>query len=688
MDAFFINSIEVQIADRMREGKKGPYLRMTHESETFSFTFVPLDYLDGNTCELIYKLVNQNEKWISLGSSRTIVFSKLQPGDYVLQVKCSSADGEWNGEVFTLPIQVLPPWWLSGYAYMGYLLILVTIIALIQLFLRNRIRMKHTLEISQLESRKLEEIHQAKLRFFTNIAHEFSNSLMLIYGPCERLLHSLNKEDNSTRNYLYTIKSNAERMHTLIQQLMEFRKVETGYLSPKPELVDIPELVKYTVDNFMDVAEQKKIDFSWTVAAELSTFRTDRDCLEKILFNLLSNAFKYTPEEGQVRVKVGLADRKLAFSVWNTGEGIKQEDQQQIFNRFTVLERLEDRIQQGKETRNGIGLALCLGLTDLLGGTIHLTSEPEQYTCFEVILPSLEVTGVSREPTVRLNPVVRPSGHQPQPAHRQERDKTSGEQESRKPVILVIDDDEDIRHLITDILQEQYHVAEAENGEKAFEVADHHIPDLIICDLIMPGLNGIEVLKQFKSQELTQHIPVIFLTSEGSVESQIEGVEAGADAYLIKPFHERHLQAAIERLLTKKQEMKEYYNSPVSAIEKVEGRLVQKSDKEFIVKLIKIISEYMDNDILSPDLLAKEAGVSKMQLYRKLKEIEQQTPTEFIRNMRLKHAEKLLKTTDQTVQEIMYNSGFNNKAYFYREFAKRYQQTPRDYRQHFRQNRE
>ncbi len=681
LDAFFINNEEVDLADYMIKENNSGKLKITYQQKFFSFKFIPLDYLDAIKCKLSYRLQNYNKEWIDLGTSRTIVFSNLPAGNYVLHVRCSNADKEWSEHVFSLPIRIFPPWWLSWYAYLIYFVLIAALVYFLHRISRNRIEMRHRLELTKLENQQAEEIHQAKLRFFTNIAHEFCNSLTLIYGPSEQLLR-FTDNDSSSRKYLNIIKSNAERMQGLIQQLMEFRKAETGYLEIHVESVDIPELIKYTTDHFIEMAEQKKINFTVHIDPAVDHWPTDRSCFEKILFNLLSNAFKYTPEQGNILLQITMKDKTLQMSVSNTGPGIKEDDQKQLFNRFTILDQLENQVLKGYETRTGIGLALCKTLVNLLQGEITLHSEPNKDTTFTVSLKPLIINDKKeRKEEFPISSAIAHPEKQKTYAILQSEKYLSSERE--KPCILIIEDDPEIRMLLTDILQAHYEIMTASAGKEAFELLQDSTPDLILCDVIMPGINGIEVVKQLKQQEVTAHIPIIFLSSEGSVESQIEGLRVGADAYLTKPFHTRHLEAAIEQLLNRQQNMKEYFRSPISSIENMEGRPVHKEEKEFIIRLTKIVTENIDNEKLSLDTLSNEIGVSKIQLYRKLKDIKGETPTEFIRKIRLKQAEKLLKTTNKTVQEIMYSCGFNNKAYFYREFSKVYNQTPKEYRNRF-----
>lgn len=679
LDSFYIDNTEVSPDDWMFERQGVRRLRIPGGVETFSFLFLPMDYLDGARCGLRYRLDGYNDNWVQLGSSRRIVFSNLPAGNYTLRVECGTADKEWPGGEYVLPITVMPPWWASWWAIAACILLGVSVTYAAYAVARNRVRMRHSLEISRLESRKAEEIHQAKLRFFTNIAHEFSTSLTLIYGPTERLL-AMPETDGETRRRLRTIESNAERMQHLIQELMEFRKVETGYLSLSVEEVDIPELIRYTSDIFADAAEEKKIAFACDIEPGVGMWATDRDAVEKILFNLLSNAFKYTPAGGRVELRAEIDGADLLLSVRNTGSGIRQEEQEIVFDRFTVLERVESQAAAGHETRYGIGLALCVGLAGQLGGTISLSSTPDEYTLFRVVIPPGGGQASAAAGETKPQPEIRPSGQQVRSVM-EEAPAAAG---AHRETVLVIDDNPEMLELIRDILGEHYNTMTASGGDEAFALMDELLPDLIVCDIAMPGMSGVEVVERLKSNPLTRHIPVVFLTSDFSVESRIRGAEIGVDSYMTKPFHARHLLATVRQQTERKTRMREYYESPLASMETLDGRPVHKSDKEFVMKLSKIAAEYIDDPQLSADLLSSEMRLSRMQLYRRLKEVTGETPTEFIRRRRLEHAERLLKTTDMTVQEIMYLSGFNNKAYFYREFAKQYRQTPREYRTNFR----
>ena len=677
-DAFFVDNVESNVSDYSRTKGTREVLTLSYKNKSFSFKFIPLDYLSGSKCEISYLLEGYQKEWIQLGTSGTIVFTNLPEGDYLLKVRCSNADKIWSKDLFILPIKMLPPWWASPVAYLIYSVLLLLLCFAIQRFIKDRSNARNNILLKDLEKQKTEEIHQAKLSFFTNIAHEFSNSLTLIYGPCEQLLRT-HASDDTTRKYINIIKTNSERMQTLIQQMIDFRKAETGHLRLDIEKVDIPELVKFVVDNFIEVLEEKNNLLTLTFTPQIIIWQTDRDSIEKIVFNLVSNAVKYTPKDESINILVETKEGRLIIQVTNSGIGIKKEYQQSIFDRFEVLERFEMQVSKGIETRNGIGLALCKNIVEVLQGTIEVESDGETFTTFVVSLPEQTIDENSI-PKIHKNPAI----SIPQPEIK-ENDKQATISPAtidtqKEGLILVIDDEPEIREMLSDLLSGHYEILLAANGSEALELIRYRMPILIVCDIIMPVMNGIEFIKIMKQQDLTRHIPVIVLSSKSSMESQIEGLETGADAYVSKPFHPRHLEATIDSLLHRNKAILEYSESTYAALEQFEGKLVHKEDKELMLGITGIIHRQMDNESLTIEFIAAEMALSKMQLYRKMKELIGQTPTEYIRSIRLKQSEKLLKTTNKTVQEIMYLCGFNNKAYFYREFAKKYHLTPKEYR--------
>ena len=665
----FLKSFKIDNVEQPIDLSKKVYVN--NEYNFLSFRFDILDYISNDKCQIAYRISKrgtERNEWIPIGNRRDIVLSNLAPGEYTLQVKYSNGDNHWNTDVFAFHFQITPPWWLSIYAYIGYFILLGAIVYFLFRMQTYKIHMHHKLELERIESQKNEDIHQAKLRFFTNIAHEFSNSITLIYGPCEQMIrrNELNEKDY---NYLQVIKRNAERMQNQIQQLMEFRKAETGNLTLRYESVDMVELVKCTLDSFTDMAAQKKIELKLQVEMPVSKWVTDRDAFEKIIFNLLSNAFKYTPQEGVISIHLCVeSGDKLCFHVTNSGVGIKPDEISLLFNRFKVLDNFESKLSKGIYTRNGIGLAMCRNLIELLGGTISVDSKIDDYTTFKVSLPQQAIEAVEEStihPATNLIEGKNPLANETD--------------SSLNKKILIIDDQIEIRTLIKDIL-EKYQTWEASNGKEALEIIEKTLPDLIICDILMPVMDGITLLKILRDKKETKHIPVILLSSKNSVESQIEGLETGADIFLSKPFHPNHLLAMVDRSLCSYETAKSYIESPQAYTEQFMGKTTHKEDKEFITKAIDLLKKNLDNENYNQDALSNDLAVSRMYLYRKVKSVTSFTPAEFIRNYRLQEAEKLLKTTRKTVQEIMIDCGFHNKAYFYREFAKIYQCTPKEYR--------
>lgn len=678
LDAFYVDNVNTNMSDYLKSKNKGETLILSYKNKSFSFRFIPLDYISGSKCEISYQLEGYQKDWIHLGTSNTIVLSNLPKGDYVLKVRCSNADKLWGDNYYSLPIKMLPPWWASNFAYLCYAVLFVLILLLVKRFVKYQYTVRNNIRLKEQEKEKMEEIHQAKLRFFTNIAHEFSNSLTLIYGPCEQLLRT-HAADGVTRKYINTIKSNSERMQSLIQQLIDFRKAETGHLKLEIEKVDIAELIKFVVDNFMNVLEKKRIRFNLSFSDTDIIWQTDRDSIEKIVFNLVSNAVKYTPDDEKIDLKVEINDNQLLILVTNTGVGIKPEFQRNIFDRFEVLERFEKQVSKGLDTRNGIGLALCKNIVEVLHGTIDVESDGDTFTTFKVKLP-MQNMGEQYSDTLQTKNATPNVTIEPDEEKVNVKERIAIPDVQKEGLVLVIDDEKEIRELLNDFLSDKYEVAEAANGQEAIELMRIRMPILIICDIIMPVMNGVEFVKTMKQQELTRHIPIIFLSTKGTVENQIEGLEVGADAYLSKPFHPRHLEALVENMLHRNKAILDYSESAHAALEQFEGKLIHKEDKELMLLITKTIQEQIDNEDLTLDFIASQTAHSKMQLYRKMKEITGLTPTEYIRTLRLKQSEKLLKTTNKTVQEIMYNCGFNNKAYFYREFAKKYHLTPKEYR--------
>ena len=503
-------------------------------------------------------------------------------------------------------------------------------------------------------------MHESQLNFFENIAHEFFTPLTLIYGPAQQLLER-GELDNYAKKYVLLIKNNAERMQQLLNELMEFRKADKGYTILHAETLNLNSMLNSIIDNFMLLAGENHIQLSVRIEA-IDSFNTDRNVLEKIFFNLISNAFKYTPANGYIKIYLERqTDGTVQFRVRNSGKGLTEEQCAEAFNRFRIFEHTN----QKHAISTGIGLNLTKELSDLLGGKISVGSQLNEYVEFKVVLPQL-----------------------PMPEKQPEEDSIKDVTRSlpvslymhQKFTVLVVEDDYNIRGLLLDILSSKYTVLTANDGLEAIKILQQNLPDLVLCDIIMPELDGLGLIDKIRSDERTAHLPIVSVSAKLSIEDRIEAVEHGADAYITKPFNPRHVLATIEQLLNKRTIMKEYFNSVRSDVTVREGVTLHHEDERLLKDIVGFIEKNIDDEALNPTSISDFIGMGKTSLYEKLKELTGKTPGEYIRMVRLDHASKLLKTTQLTVQEVMYKSGFSSKSYFYKEFAARFGSSPKEYR--------
>lgn len=649
---------------------------LKYNENFFNVHFTALEYINNSNCEYAYRLDGFNSDWVYIGTEHTASFTNVPPGRYTFYIKCTNGDKAWGDRITSLAIRVTPPWWATVWAYMAYILLAVCIAYFTQKAINARIRQKHRLELEALKRKQLFDTYEAKLRFFTNIAHEFTTPLTLICGPIEQIMNEY-KLPAKVEKYNRIILSNAERMLRLIQELIEFRKADTGNQKPHYSRVDLTEMAMTILDNFSEMKEEKQISVETSIGQGMSVV-TDHNAMEKILYNLISNAFKYTPDGGTIEVHVEAGGNGVDMYVKNTGKGIKPEHLDQVFDRFVILDDYEYRAKKGKTLRNGIGMALVHSLVKMLSGKITVSSEQGKYTMFTVTLPYVGDEMVTNAPVPEIQSSIEHK-ETVMPETEEDRASAASGQQGRKS-IMVVDDEAEIRNLVSDILGHEYRIIQAKDGKDAVEKLKDGIPDLIISDLNMPNMNGTELLRYLKSNDLTKFIPVIFLAFKTDIGDEIETYEMGSEVFIPKPFYPKHLKAVVHRIMDNRSMLKDYYNSAISSTDMYEGEAVDTEDRKFLVQMTSIIEENISNEGLSPNLICEKMAISRMQLYRKLKELTKQTPSEFIRNIKLEHAAHLLKTTRLTVQEVMFSSGFNNKSYFYREFAEKYRMSPKEFR--------
>lgn len=642
----------------------------------FNIKYAAIEFIDNSSVEYSYQLEGFDKDWINAGTNHIATYTNVPPGKYLFKVRSTNGDMVWRDNVRTLEITIRKQWWNTSLAYSLYIVILLFALFLARKRILKDEAQRHSLELAQANKKQQKETYEAKLDFFTNVAHEFGTPLTLITGSSEQLV-SYGRLDKRQNEYVSIINNSADRMQRLIRELMEFRKIETGSYSLKFSGLDVIKLMRSVLDNFSEMAEDNRIKVETHFPDGPYQFVSDYNALDKIFNNLISNAFKFTPEGGEIILALDRgAEGNLLFSISNSGKGIKPEKIKSVFDRFTILDNFEQQAMKGRTIQNGIGLALVKRLVDVLSGQISVNSELNKQTTFSLSIPSAEgVVSLDPEEETHNNKLSAPSA----PETQIEVEPQNARADSQ--TVMIVDDDKQIRNLVTDILGGEYNILQAQNGEEAISVLKTRRPDIIITDIIMPRINGIELVKKLKDNEITRMIPIVFLTFQSDIESEVGSYDLGTEAFIPKPFYPKQLKSVVHRILNVRSDLKKYYNSAVSNIELYGDSAIPSEDKDFLVKLTRIIDENLTDERLSGEFLCEKMNISKMKLYRKLKELTSMSISSFIRSIKLKHSAHLLDTTKLTVLEVMYESGFNYKSYFFKEFLAMYGMSPKEYRE-------
>lgn len=653
----------------------GETIVLKHDENFFNIGFSAIEYIGNANCEYAYKLEGFNEDWVTVGGG-TATFTNVPPGTYVFKVRSTNGDKVWCDNEATLTIRIRRPWWLTIWAGILYVIVAAVSLWLIRKYVRARQEEKHLFEIEVLEKQAQKEKYEAKLNFFTNIAHEFGTPLTLIACSGEQLTSNFSSKSKEGR-YVRIINDSAARMQNLIQELLEFRKVESGYYEPQYTHVNPCQMLRSILDNFYEVGSRHGISSELVLPEEDITFISDPSALEKIMTNLVSNAYKYTPDGGRVDILLESKDNGIRCVVSNTSKGMSEEKLSHVFDRFVILDTFERQAGKGKMTRNGLGTALMSSLVKTLGGTISVDSVLDKSVTFEFFMPSATEDMINISPEYVHVDSSAYIAEMENEAYNDARQAVS--EDMNKPLVMVVDDDIHICELVADILSASYRVLKAKDGQEALELLAAERPHLIITDMDMPNVGGLELLKRLKSNELTKFIPVVILAFKTDVDNEVNSYNLGSEAFISKPFLPQQLTAIVGNVLKNRSSLKDYYNSAVADMDLFQGSTMNSKEKAFISSFIRIVEENITDD-LSPAFVAEKMCISEMTLYRRVKDIVDKKPSEFIRSIKLKKAANLLKTTDRTVQEIMFDCGFNNKSYFYRTFAQTYGMSPKEYR--------
>lgn len=637
-------------------------LSFRHDQEVFTIEFALLNYIKSNKNRYAYKLEGADRDWIET-SNPSVTYANLSSGSYTLWVKGANNDGVWSAPVF-MDITIQPPFWRTWWAYCLYAVLLALLFFAVTRYLFMRALLL-----------KEEDLHQVKLNFFTHVSHEIRTHLTLLMAPVEKMIHTL-KRDDPMQPQLSTVRNNADRLLKLVSELMDFRKAETNHLKLHVAEQDLIPFLENIYGNFGELSQRRRIKTVFSHDMQQAPAYFDHEQLDKVFFNLLTNAFKFTPEGGCISLHVAQHKNRYVITVTDNGRGIAPEYLDKLFTNFF---QVADHGFQN--TGYGIGLALSRNIVELHKGTLTVESHPpadgkEGRTCFTVTLQqgSAHFEGtqhvIGRYEAMEI--LVRVMEEDIQPAQ---------PEEDRPLTVHIVEDNPELRELVRQTFSGQYLVLESENGAEGLALATSQIPDIVISDVMMPEMDGLRFCYLLKTDERTSHIPVILLTAKSAQEDHVSGLETGADLYLTKPFSTRVLELNVRNLLASREKMRQKYGRQLQA-ERPDvpaAGLPNSLDNAFLEKLVQLVHEHMDDPEFGVDMLARKVAMSQPVLYKKLKAVTNMSVNDFVKSLRLRKAAELLRKKQHTVYEVAYMVGYNDRKYFSREFKKQFGKTPTAY---------
>lgn len=679
----------------------GSHIMFTHDitlpyGSVFSFRFTAINFISTAKNQYRYRLEGFDD-WNDVGDQRMATYTNISPGRYTFRVIASNNDGIWNEEGAFVNITILPPFWRTTWAYLLYTLAFLTLMYFIFKYVLNRQRYQHDLMIKDLEKARIEELNQMKLRFFTNIAHEFRTPLTLILGPLDKIMSSYLDVDTPLKKQLTIMGRNAGRLLRLINELMDFRKIEMGKIKLKIVNADLIAFLHDVKAVFDDHAEQHQINYVFHSDREVLETWFDKEKIEKVIYNILSNAFKFTPDGGRVSLDVVCLDASLQVSengsqsafaeiiISDNGIGIAKDDISRIFDRFYQVKYKNGPGRSSGVAGTGIGLALARELIEFHGGEIKVTSQIGKGSVFSVLLP-LDRSHLNPELIIEetnddyvyqyssgVYGLQRTVSADESTSDEPEHETVTG----NKPSLLFVDDNPDMRAYIKSSLEADYRVYLSADGKKGLEKAAKLMPDIVVSDVMMPHLDGIEMCRQLKNDINTSHLPVILLTAKYSDDFTIEGFDAGADDYIPKPFNPKVLHSRIRNILDTRDQLRQRFRK--EGILQPSEVSITSADEQFLQKAMDVVEKYMSDADFRVGTFVSEMNMSRSVLYRKFEALTGQSVNEFVRNIRLKRAAQLLTLNELTVSEVTYEVGFSDPQYFSKCFSRHYGMTPTEY---------
>ncbi|OCX54737.1 hybrid sensor histidine kinase/response regulator [Mucilaginibacter sp. PPCGB 2223] len=667
-------------------------ITLSHNENVFTIEFASLNFFNPSKVKYQYIMDGFDKNWLNAdNTTRNATYTNLDGGDYVFKVRAINIESPDNPNYITLKIKVLPPFWKSTFAYISYLVLIAFLLFFIRWRGIKKIRRefaeerekeaaKILIEQERQEVKRMLELDQLKIKFLTNVSHEFRTPLSLIMAPVDKMI---NHADPEQQQQLSMIRRNAKRLLNLVNQLLDFRKMEVQEFKLNNKPGDIVKFIKDISFSFTDIAAEKDISFAFDSDVETLMTSFDHDKIERILFNLLSNAFKFTPKGGHVSVLINRTDETitpgydlLEIKVIDTGIGIPPEKHHKIFERFFQNDVPESLINQG----SGIGLSITREFVKIHGGEITVESEPDHGSCFIIRLPVPVVFDPA--PVVTDSSEAAPEGLNELEDVKND-EKLKHQYANKRSVVLLVEDNDDFRFYLKDNLKDTFFIVEASNGKEGWQKALSQHPDIIVSDISMPDMNGIDLCKKIKNDKRTSHIPVILLTALTGEEEQLKGLEIGANDYMTKPFNFEILLSKIKNLLILQDNFKRTYKKQMDV--QLQEVTIESDDE----KLLRNIVEYIERNILNYNLsveeLARQMNMSRVSLYKKVLTLTGKSPIEFIRSIRLKKAVYLLENSQMNISQISYEVGFNTPKYFAKLFKDEYNILPSAYVDSLRQ---
>lgn len=658
-------------------------ITLPHDNKNFTIDFMALDMTSPSNVNYAYRLEDFDKDWNYTGSLHTATYTNLPHGTYRLLVRSTNGDGLWVDNIREIKIVVKPSFWETPWAWILYLVGFLLLTLLVSYVMHTIYRLNYKVKMEQ-------DMSDIKLRFFTNISHELRMPLTLIAGPVSQLVKS-NHLDETERELLSLTDKNVARMLNLVNQLLDFRKIQNNRMQLSVQQTDLKTLVSNTMDNFRGMATDHDHDFSLQVPEQEIRVWCDVDKIEKVVFNLLSNAFKYTPSGKAIRVKMEDEATNAIIIIEDEGIGISLEKQAVIFNRFvTDSKNVKPSSSTGHVDSTGIGLALVKELVELHNGHIELKSQPGMGSCFKVVIPkgrdhfddSVEFILNDAEPS---SPVVSDVTS----------DVLADTPSSGRQLMLIVEDNSEMRYFLRHIFSETMTVVEAQHGAEAMEYMKENVPDIIISDVMMPVMDGIELLHNIRMNTATSHVPVVMLTAKTDIDSRIRGLEVGADDYITKPFSSDYLKARVENIIESRHRLMKHYTEMLLAVDGAEENVIPVSaesqvadispampsaDKQFMDELLEFLNDNIDNGTLRIEDMALHMNMSRSVFYGKFRGLTGMSPVEFLRNYRMKKAAELILSSTLSINQVSYAVGFNDQRYFSTVFKQYFGVTPTVYK--------